>query len=379
MKISGLGAVEVQLIPSSPVDATDREPAKASETRARRRPVWLALGAAVLMLALLTLFEQERILGLEYIETTQLARHTAVVGGTAPMPWQYRVLSELLVAPVLSLAQAAHLPRPIAVGFLAFRLAQNLLLFSLVAWYLRRLTFSVPATALGLAMLAWCVLHSFNNGDLSLNAYSEACFYVLAALAIHARKELWIIPITFFAALNRETSGLIPAMLVAHAILVRDEPGRDMRRTLFIAAGALAAFAFVFFSVRAYFGPPPNTWSDWPNPAPPGPRMLWWNVSQPDNWRFILATMSLLPVLALAYFRLLPRMLQAFFIAIVPVYFAVHFGAVFINETRYFIMPMAVVFIPATLWILGHHTFLDPRSTELQLVGSRPVKLWGRR
>jgi hypothetical protein len=201
-----------------PVDPRHRSAMPAN----RRVAQWLVLAIAILLLSALTLFQQERLLGLRFIETIQLARHQEVMAGIAPNPWRYRVLSEWLVSPVLRLMERSGVPRPIALGFLLFRFVQNLVVFTLACVFYRRLRFPTTAVLLGISILAWVIMNSFFNGDLSLNAYTETAFYLVAAIAIDARRPVWILPLTFLAALNRETSGLIPIMVLVHGSLRGD-------------------------------------------------------------------------------------------------------------------------------------------------------------
>jgi hypothetical protein len=92
--------------------------------------------------------------------------------------------------------------------------------------------------------------------------------------------------------------------------------------------------------------------------------MLWWNLTQPDNWRLVLATVGIFPVLAIAKFRRLPTILRSSIVAIIPIYFLVHFSAVFVSESRYFIMPMAVALIPSVLWMVVRDGFAHAGAVE---------------
>ena len=85
-------------------------------------------------------------------------------------------------------------------------LLQNAALFLLAAFFYRRLGLSERAAACGMAVLAWAIVHSFFNSDLSFNTFSDILFYLIAGLLILARRDMWILPLSVLAILNRETS-----------------------------------------------------------------------------------------------------------------------------------------------------------------------------
>ena len=54
----------------------------------------------------------------------------------------------------------------------------------------------------------------FDGSDIQFNTFFDVTFYLLAGLCILQKRFVWIVPITLLAALNRETSGLIPFLLM---------------------------------------------------------------------------------------------------------------------------------------------------------------------
>ncbi len=110
---------------------TDDRPA-----RRRSRFVLLLLGCAF-VLSLFTVFEQVAALGVPFIDDggMQAKRHLDVLQGTAPDPWQYRVLSEYVLAGVRLILAQTGFPAPTIHAFIIVRLFQNLFIFWLAALY----------------------------------------------------------------------------------------------------------------------------------------------------------------------------------------------------------------------------------------------------
>lgn len=114
----------------------------------------------------------------------------------------------------------------------------------------------------------------------------------------------------------------------------------DASRLLRVSAAGLTLWVIVFGGLRFVLGWPATAWSDhW------GP----WGLSSPHTWLFLALTFSIPPLLALWEFRLLPLKIRGLFWLIVPLWFAVHFASALVNETRLFLVPVALVFIPAAL------------------------------
>src|SRR5262245_21003150 len=122
--------------------------------RDRVRELLLLVGVA-LLLSLVTVFVQVETRGLAYLEGEQWKRHELVLSGAAGSLWQYRILPELLVEGVIRLCKG--LPRPIATGFIAFRMLENLLLFVFAGLYYRRLGLRQSWMLLGLGIVGFAM------------------------------------------------------------------------------------------------------------------------------------------------------------------------------------------------------------------------------
>ena len=284
---------------------------------------------------------------MSYLETVQLRRHNAVLNNTAPNPWQYRPLAEWILAASILATRALGVPRPEVTAMLGIRLLQNLLIFGVAANYYWRLGLSFRTVLLGLGILTWGMSHALYNSDLSFSTYFDLLYYLIAGWLIVSGHLKWILPLVVVAALNRETSGLIPLMLVGTLVVSRGRAWREQRSRVALAGIGLLLFAAVYLAVRAYFGPRTEPWpwhysQGWP--------LVVHNLSDPDTLMRVALTLNVLPLIAVWRLRTLPRELQGFFWAVVPVWFAVHLAAVLANETRIFLVPFALIFVPAALY-----------------------------
>jgi hypothetical protein len=156
------------------------------------------------------------------------------------------------------------------------------------------------------------------------------------------------VPLTVLAALNRETSGLIPVMLIAVAIAhgVRTDDGR---RALRYGIAALAAYAITIAAVRLIVGSAPLFK---PFGLDPGLDYVRYNLRSGLTWEYLFRTLNVVPFIAIAGIRSWPRELKAFGLAIVPVWLVAHLVASILAETRLLLVPFALVFIPGALFAL---------------------------
>jgi hypothetical protein len=202
--------------------------------------------------------------------------------------------------------------------------------------------------------------HALYNSDLSFNTYSDIIFHVAAALVILHNRYGWVIPITLVAALNRETSGLIPIMLLTYDMWkCRGWPEKG---TIVIALIALAFYAGAFVALRAVFGWRPMTVG---YNSQPGLDALIYNISHWRVYMQLLLVMGILPFMAIFRYRQWPYSLRAFFWAIIPISIPIHLFLAIIVESRYFLVPLALIFIPGTLFgvVSRNERVLEPNTT----------------
>lgn len=297
-----------------------------------------------LLFSVFTVYLQQQYLGLTYLEEgNQIKRHLAVLENTAPNPWQYRVLSDYLVEVFVIVFNSLHVPHPIAAAFLSFRIVQNILIFFLAGLFYKKLGLHTYATLLGFALLAWAMSHSLLNSDLQFSTYFDVVFYLSAGLILLYDRDEWIIPLTLLAALNRETCGLIPFMLLAKHLHIRPRI-RISKRAILIFAAACAVYVIVFVGLRYVHG------TNRPMSGPIGIDLIRSEfVYSLDAWAQFFATLSILPLLTILSLRYCPRAFRVIFWAVIPGWFIVipFTGGLF--ESRHYLVPQALVFIPGAL------------------------------
>jgi hypothetical protein len=318
--------------------------------RSGKHTVFFAVTATAILFSLVTVYWQARTLGLPYLEEwTQIQRHNAVLQGTAGDPWQYRVLAEYIAEGFIQILKGWNLPHAIAVAFIIFRLLQNLLIFFAAFYYYRRLRLSTAQGLMGLCILSWSMTNSLYNSDLSFNTYFDILFYLLAALAILHEKPFWIIPLSVLAAFNRETGGLIPLMLLAAQY--RAAPGKQKNFSIAAAVLSLGLFLAILFGLRLLYGPQELVLAY--NGLTPGFSLLAYNLFRPITWETMILTLGILPILAVFSYSRWPRGLKVFFWVVVPVWFLVHPFIAILAESRLFLVPQALVFIPGALLLIA--------------------------
>jgi hypothetical protein len=330
----------------------------------------------ILCLAAMSVLAQERALGLPYIEQAQLARHHAVLSGTAPDPWAYRLFSEWVVAAVLRTADAFNLARPAVVGFLTLRLLQNIAVFSLALSYYRRLGMTPQLQAIGVVLLAWSMSHALYNSDLSVNTYFDLIAYLIAALCVVSNRIWVLVPIVLIAAFNRDTAALIPMLAVAPLLArVVHAPrsaldqvlDRKARRPIIVAAVGVLVFGTAYLGIRRVVGPAP-----WPWGHTGGTTMLWWNLHDPNVYLYVPLTFSALPIIAVWRWRQLPDLLRGLLLLLGPLWATTLFLLVYVAESRLFLVPIALAFIPSVLVTTAEVPHSSGRIAQHALPGHAP-------
>jgi hypothetical protein len=203
--------------------------------------------------------------------------------------------------------------------------------------------------------------NSVNDSDFTLHTYLDDILYLLAALVILYKKNPWyIVPITVVGAFNRETALLIPFLFAVSSI---DWAGWQQNKfsikklpfpptsVILITALSLAFFITIFIGIRWYYGYQPQT--QWKVPA--GLPMLKLNLVSllaVKSYFEMVGTFAVLPFICLYKLRSASKILQTWFIAIVPIWFLVHFVSVVAYQSRLFLVPTFIIFIPMMLEII---------------------------
>lgn len=270
----------------------------------------------------------------------QVDRHNAVISGTALDPWQYRVFAEWLIEALVFAAKPLGIADPYLWVFVFLRVLQNFTIFLLAYFYFRKLAFSGVVSLAGIIFLTGSLLNSFHQSDLSFNTYFDLIFYLGAGLLI-LNDFFQLLPyLMVFASLNRETSGLIPFMGFSSLQNFRTDRAK-LASILF----SLVVWTVIFFLLRALY---PDRELFIPYGYHPGPELLSYNLT-PFSLILFLRFLSFAPFVGLLYYRQWSPLLKRFFIAIVPLWFLVHFLGGVVSEARLFLVPQALVFIPLFL------------------------------
>lgn len=312
---------------------------------------WIVFLACYIITSVYVVFKHSTDLNaISLYETT--ARHQRMLDGNSEFfnPWQYRVLGTYSAEYFYQTLHVVSDKITRIHAFLLFRIGQNILIFIALHFYLLALGIRNPwMIVFGSILTGFCMATSTFNSDLSFNTYFDILFYLIAAWLILTKKLVWIVPLTFFAALNRETSLLIPFMMLAPFI-----PGklRNIPKTnLILSAIALIVFVMVFVSVRMYYGYQPavgihgfNSFTDY----------LKFNFSFLRLYPELIGTLTFIPFIVLLFFKRLPLILKQWFWLICPVWVVVHFMHSTVVETRLFLVPQVLILIPAFLWLVEH-------------------------
>lgn len=303
-------------------------------------------------------------------------------------PWQYRVLCPLLVegiyqifdhtvfaifpihAPEYNLPGNASDKNAItqkmlelssnpefikySIVFVLFRLAEHLLIFWLAFKYFSLFVKNQALVILGLMMVPILMANGVMDSDLAFNSYMDVILYLWAGLVIVKNLSYWwIVVISVLGAFNRETSLLIPVIFFFSKVDwsgIRQIPVffKQNFQLLTVCVVATILFLTIFVSIRLYFGYQPQT--QWRVPA--GPQMLKMNLLSSvavKSYNEMFGVFGFLPIWCLFFFKQMNRNLRIFFIALVPVWFAVHFISVVAYQGRLFLVPTFLIFLPAAL------------------------------
>ena len=206
-------------------------------------------------------------------------------------------------------AQSRGIPAASSQVFIAFRFFQCLLVLLAAGVYFRRLSLPPVAGALGLSALAWGMALSLYNSDLSFSVFFDLAFYLLAAIFILEQRPWWVTLLMLPAALNRETSVLIPFLLGVHAYF-RLQQAAPRRSALLAAAAGLLIYAAIFCGLRLFYGPQPFLSADGYSA---GLALLLVNLKRSATWQQLMIVLGVMPVLAALAYRSWPASLRLFF------------------------------------------------------------------
>jgi len=310
------------------------------------RYFWVILIVAAVLFSVGTVYAQVNDLTLRFIRIQQEKVHVQMMEGIAGNPWQYRIFADWLIDRIIKLLGDAGISSSRVSVFISFRFAQCLLIFLTAGIYYRKLGLPPFANLLGLSILMWSMSLSLYNSDLAFNNFFDIAFYLIAAILIMDLKFFWIPPLMLVAALNRETSALIPFMLLGH-VYFHEDKARLIRPAMLYSIGSLLVFAAICVALRLYYGEQIFLTADGYSP---GIGLLVLNLTRIVTWEQLMITLGVVPILAIFAYRAWPRTLKTYFWILVPAWIIIHFFAALVAETRLLLVPQVLVFIPGALF-----------------------------
>lgn len=316
-------------------------------------PSWIPIAGLIALLSVYFVHYQITFMGLDWYETVQWERTLRVIHGESGTPWQYRLFTEGLVYGLVRLLEYTGVERPIGMAFILFRLVQSVVTFTLALLYYRKLGLSFFEGLLGIALLTWGMCHGLYDTDMTFNTYTDMSIFLAAGLLILHHRPVWLIPLMCIAPLNRETSGCIPMMLLFSAFVFQPRWQWPSRKTLLIVAATLLLWVAIVGGLRLIYGMRPYIVpTAGKKPILP---LLMFNLTWWRTWVFLFATLGLVPLMALLSWNAWPTTLRRFFWAVVPVWFPAHFALAHAPETRLFLVPQVLIFIPGALLGLRYY------------------------
>ena len=262
--------------------------------------------------------------------------------------------------------------------FILFRFVIDLMILFFSFLLLRFFIKNLWLVLLGLIMISWSMGNGVNVSDLSFNTYLDVCLYLITGCLIVYRIRPWLVlPITIIGAFNRETSLLIPFLFFISNISFDTFNYKQIfhylpsRKVLLISIFSFVAFLTVFVGLRIYFGYRPQT--IWKVPA--GWSMLRLNtfsIVAIKGYFEMFGVFSILPLICIYKFKRCSMILRTWFLALVPIWFFVHLYSVVDYQSRLFLVPTLLVFLPMLFEIIEKTSSLDSKSLDRNLTSKVP-------
>jgi hypothetical protein len=282
------------------------------------------------------------------IQSIQLKRHYDVLNGTAANPWQYRILSEWIVEFFLRSIDTNNITSvTLVLGFLRF--FQNLVILILTYQYFSRLKISKSSAVYGVILLAVSMLHVFYDSDLSFNTYFDVIFYLAGIIMILDAHFSWLPILMVFATLNRETSGMIPVVLIFYSIQNINMLYR--KKAILFGLIGLLIWGLVSLLLRLYYSNVPLYKIG--GILSPGLEYIQYNLSVPQLPILLFQTFGILPFVGLLQYKKWHALVRTSVIILAPIWLIVHFFTGVWAETRIFLVLLVIVIIPTVLPLIN--------------------------
>lgn len=339
------------------------------EREYRTRFSSLLLLVTVILLAYFTTSEHVKARGIVYLaKGNQIKRHQNIMDSKAGNPWQYRVLSAYIAEGMMKTFKAIGIKFPILISFILLRFFLDAAIFCLAFLYFKKLGLGEILAFIGISLLAWGMSYAHYDSDLQFSTYLDVIFYLVAGICILHKKYIWIIPISLLASLNRETSGLIPFLLLFSFI---DKEAiisglKKQKGNLVIFGISFTLYIAIFFLLRFFYG---EQKVFIPYGHNPGFDLLHYNLTRIITWNRLLATLGIVPLLSILGYSKWHAQLKTFFWVIIPIWLIIHMFGAIMAEARLFLVPNVMVFIPGVL-LFAQQSFTNDRGKRLILKDS---------
>lgn len=257
--------------------------------------------------------------------------------------------------------------------FVFFRMLENIFIYILLFHLLKYFVKNQGLIIVGLIYASLALGNSVNDSDLALHTYFDIILFISAGLAIIHHKHWYIIPISILGAMNRETSILIPFIYFISFIdyktinirkwnsLLQIWPGK---RNFLITAISSVLYLSVFIFIRIYFGYESQTEfkvaSGWP--------MLRFNMfsfHSVKTYMEIYGVLTILPLTIIFIFKHCHNFLKIWFWGLIPIWFAIHFVLVVAYQSRLFLVPTLMIFLPMVL----EYIEISIKNSQFNLLG----------
>lgn len=338
-------------------------------------------------------------------------RHKAVIEGRSEFynPWQYRILCPFTIEgfmwvynhtvdKVYPIEEKIHFNIKSTSGtnaetdafvtlmqtkgvmkymiiFTIFRFIEHLFIFYLSWWLWSFFVKSNWLIFFGINFLALSFGNAVTAADLSFNTYLDIIFYLLTAnLILYQKNRNWLYLIVPLAALNRETALLIPALFFISMTNFESFNFRKLniknikwpvKDTWVFTALLYIIFIAIFIGLRWYYGYRPQ--QEWKAPA--GWPMLKLNLFSAVGIKAyfeLIGTFGVIPFIILWKFKFFPHLLKKWFIFLVPVWFGIHYISVVAYQTRLFMVPVILIFIPMILWLVEKEIIMTSSTNTVE-------------
>ena len=294
----------------------------------------IAVGTAILLLSLIASFNQIKAQGLSWQEIYYWSDvTTGYPGRDGFYGWGSYVIPKI-VEPLKEVLQHSGIHRSRGISLVLLSIAFNIALLSTALAFYRKLGVPVYLGLFGLSALAWCMTQGNATTTLDFDRTLEAICFLLLAIIVLTQRDLLLLPLVFFAALNRESALLFPAIYLAGAWNTRGKGRVKWKMDLiFFAATVLSFLGTLPRPIPGFL------WGDTP---------LLPHTQDLQSLTAFLLLVGPLPLLACWSFGLWPFALRRIAILLLPVwFFFLWFN--FQGESKFLLVPMALVFVPGTL------------------------------